>query len=304
MSPKLPHETDRLFLTHTGAETDLIFRRGVDLPHFASFPLLETEQGRAELDAVYCDQINAALGSDCVTILESPTWMANRARATPLVYSDDALHRANIASVDFVVQLRDRYQDPDMVISANLGPMSDAYGPAADQSADHYQAYHAQQIGWFTQTPADMVAAYTINHIPEAIGIARAAQQAKIPVVISFTVETDGKLPDGTLLANAIAQVDAQTGEYAAYFMINCAHPDHLDPAVVVLKRLRGLVANASRCSHEELDNATELDDGDPVELAAQLADWRKRAPQINVLGGCCGTDARHLRAIARQLSG
>ncbi|SFR38053.1 homocysteine S-methyltransferase [Yoonia tamlensis] len=298
MSDSLPHLTDRLYLTHTGAETDLIFRRGVDLPEFASFPLLETDAGRAVLSAVYADQMAAARGFDCVTILESPTWMANGARAEPLGYDKAQLQRANIAAVAFVADMA----GAQTLISANLGPMADAYGPAAHQDPDIYHDYHAQQIGWFAQTAADMVSAYTVNHIPEAVGIIRAAQDLRLPVVMSFTVETNGYLPDGTPLAAAVAQVDQQTGAYAAYFMVNCAHPDHLPPDFTALERVRGLVANASRCSHADLDNATALDDGDPAELGAQLAALRARAPHLNVLGGCCGTDARHLRAIARAV--
>ena len=294
----LPHQTDQLFLTHTGTETDLLFRRGVALRAFASFPLLETQAGRAALTSVYCDQLEAARACDCATILESPTWMANPARAGALGYDLPALREANLAALAFVAELREGAGTQDIIISANVGPMSDAYGPALNQDAQQFAQYHAQQIGWIAQTAADMVAAYTINHIPEAVGIVRAARDAALPVVVSFTVETDGHLVDGTAMADAIAQVDAQTDGYAAYFMVNCAHPDHLDPQIATIGRLRGIVANASRCSHAELDNATELDDGDPAELGAQLAAWRKRAPQINVLGGCCGTDARHLQAI------
>ena len=120
-----------------------------------------------------------------------------------------------------------------------------------------------------------------------------------MPCVISFTVETDGRLPTGETLAEAIESVDAATGRSPAYYMINCAHPTHfdhvLDASEAWTKRLRGLRANSSRCSHAELDNAPELDIGDPHELSGQYAEFLRRFPHINVLGGCCGTDHRHV---------
>jgi S-methylmethionine-dependent homocysteine/selenocysteine methylase len=167
--------------------------------------------------------------------------------------------------------------------------------------------YHAVQVETFTATQADMVNAMTITYPDEAVGIVRAAQEAEIPVAIAFTVETNGELPDGTPLGEAIERVDDATGGAAAYYGINCAHPTHfahvLDPAAPWTQRLRGLRANASRGTHAELDESESLDAGDPLELATQYAHLRVTFPNLTILGGCCGTDVGHLRAIADMLT-
>ena len=109
------------------------------------------------------------------------------------------------------------------------------------------------------------------------------------------------KPPSGQSLADAIEEADAATDAGAAYYMINCAHPDHFESVFTGAaweQRIRGVRANASRRSHAELNEATELDAGNPEELAAQYAALLVRMPQVNVLGGCCGTDHRHVAAI------
>jgi homocysteine S-methyltransferase len=189
-----------------------------------------------------------------------------------------------------------------VVISGCIGPHDDGYDPTVRLDADAAQAYHATQIGTFADTAADLVTALTMTYAEEAIGVARAAAAAGIPAAISFTVETDGRLPSGQPLADAVGQVDAETDGAPAYFMVNCAHPTHfahvLAPDADFTERIRGLRPNASRMSHAELDEATELDDGDPAELGERHAALRDRLPRVNVLGGCCGTDHRHVTSI------
>src|SRR5262249_32668887 len=189
-----------------------------------------------------------------------------------------------------------------IVISGNIGPRGDGYNPSAIMNALEAQDYHAEQIAVFRDSAADMVSAFTMNYIEEPIGIAHAAKAAGMPVVISFTVETDCRLPTGQTLKQAVQEVDAATGNAPAYYMINCAHPTHFDGVLAAgepwTRRLRGLRANASRRSHAELDAATDLDAGDPVELGRQYAEVRRRLRHINVLGGCCGTDHRHVEQI------
>ena len=193
-----------------------------------------------------------------------------------------------------------------MVISGCIGPRGDAYVDLGTMAPDQAAAYHAAQVGALADAGADIVSGLTLTNAAEAIGIVRAAADRAVPSVISFTVETDGNLPDGTALAAAITAVDEATDAAAAYFLINCAHPDHfgamLDTDAASLGRLRGVKANASRLSHAELDESTELDDGDPPEFGAQLANLHAKHPHLNVLGGCCGTDTRHLAAIASAL--
>src|SRR6056297_1267789 len=299
-------ETD-LFLAYVGMETDLIFTQGIDLPGFASYPLLETEAGRALLRRYFSDMI--ALGQETGTgvILESPTWMANRDRGAAIGYSPDKIMDLNQQAIAMMAQVRAEKGDVPTVLSANIGPRDDAYAPSDQMTADAAEAYHTEQVAALASTEVDVVSGYTLAYSAEAIGIVRAARRFGLPVVIAFTVETDGRLPTGMTLAEAITEVDEVTDGYAAYFMINCAHPDHFRSVLVDapwVQRVKGIVANASRCSHSELDEAKVLDDGDPRELGEQLAQIRARFPHIRVLGGCCGTDMRHMQQIARASVG
>lgn len=281
-------------LAWVGFETDIIFNHGVDLPCFASFPLLKTDEGRACLTTAIQAQADNAREHGLGLIVETPTWVANADRAEPLDYDGPALAEVNRAAVAFCREVA-----PDAVISLNVGPRGDGYGSQSMTAADA-QSYHDAQIA--AGEEADVISAYTINTVAEAVGIARAAAARILPSVISFTVETDGRLPDGTPLTDAIAATDAETGSSPDYYMVNCAHPDHFSDALGS-DRIMGLIANASRLSHAELDNAEELDDGDPFELAAQLSDLSNRHPALCVFGGCCGTDMRHMTEIAGALA-
>lgn len=290
------------FLAHTGMETDLIFTQGVDLPGFASFPLLESAEGRARLEGYYRDLIAVGRQHGTGIILESPTWVANRDRAAALGYSPAQLSDLNRQAIAQMCAIRGTAGDLPVVVSGNIGPRDDAYAPDARMTAGEAEAYHADQIAAFAETDVDLVSGYTLACPAEAIGMVRAAGRHDLPVVIAFTVERNGVLPTGMPLKMAIAEVDAATDGAAAYFMINCAHPDHFEPVLrdePWMARIGGIVANSSRCSHAELDAAEALDDGDPQELGRQLADLRRRFPGISVLGGCCGTDMRHIASIA-----
>jgi S-methylmethionine-dependent homocysteine/selenocysteine methylase len=202
-------------------------------------------------------------------------------------------------------ELREEFETPrsPMVISGCVGPRGDGYDPGQMMSEAEAEAYHRQQVGAFGETKVDLVTAITMTNTPEAIGLVRAAVACELPVVVAFTVETDGRLPTGQDLKDAIAAVDAATDDAPAYYMVNCAHPTHFEAVLEArdpwIMRLRGVRANASRRSHAELNEAPDLDDGDPVELGAQYAQLLRQHPQINVLGGCCGTDHRHIEQIA-----
>lgn len=297
----LPQLSDRIFLTDGGIETTLIFHERIDLPQMMAFPLLETEEGYDRLRRYYQRYCRVARDAGVGFVLESPTWRANIGWAERLGYTPVTLAAINRRAIELMVELRDAFETlrTPMVISGNIGPRGDGYVPSQIMSANEAQDYHGQQIATFRDSAADMVSAFTLNYADEAIGIARAAKAAGMPSVISFTVETDGRLPTGQMLKEAIAEVDAATGAAPAYYMLNCAHPTHfadaLDADEPWVRRLRGLRANASRRSHAELDAATDLDAGDPVELGRQYAELVRRLRHVNVLGGCCGTDHRHI---------
>lgn len=291
-------------LTDSGLETWLVFHRGIDLPDFAAFPLLDGAEGRALLGEYFREHLQIAAESGAALVLETPTWRASADWGARLGYDADALDRLNRDAVAFLRSLGADVEEVDLTVSGNIGPRGDGYDPAELLSPDEAESYHRTQIDSFVAAGADRVTMLTATHAGEAIGVVRAAATAGIPAVVAFTVETDGRLPSGQALHEAIAEVDAATGSAALSFGINCAHPDHftaaLDADPAAIGRLGLLRANASRASHAELDEAEELDDGDPAELAAQYAALVSRHPHLRVLGGCCGTDARHVEAIAR----
>jgi S-methylmethionine-dependent homocysteine/selenocysteine methylase len=299
----LPQCDGKLFLTDGGIETTLIFQEGLDLPHFAAFDLLRDRAGREALRKYYERYLAIAVANRTGFVLESATWRASADWGAKLGYSREALAQANRDCIALLAELRKKYesQATPLVISGCLGPRGDGYDPGALMSVEEAQDYHAEQIAVLADTEADMVAAFTMNNVNEAIGLTRAAVAAKMPVVISFTVETDGRLPSGQSLQAAIETVDGETSSAPAYYMINCAHTTHFDGVIAKgawRARIGGLRANASVKSHAELNNSTELDSGNPREFGAQCSELRKLLPKVTVLGGCCGTDHRHVEAI------
>jgi S-methylmethionine-dependent homocysteine/selenocysteine methylase len=301
----LPQLRGGRFLSDGGLETWLIFHEGWELPMFEAFTLLDSELGRSALRAYFDCYVPLAVERNMGFVLESPTWRANPDWAAKIGYDRKRLAEINRASINLMHEIRSKYETPNtpLVISGCIGPRGDGYDPATVMSRDEAEAYHAWQVTLFRDAGADLVSAITMTNIPEAIGIARAAQATGMPSVISFTLETDGRLPTGQALGEAIEAVDAETGQGPAYYMINCAHPCHFAEVLKTghawVKRIQGLRANASRKSHAELDNAPELDAGNPQELGEDYADLLSWLPHITVLGGCCGTDHRHIKEIA-----
>lgn len=298
-------QLDQLFLTDAGLETDILFNRGIDLPHFASITLLKTEMGRRALVDYFQGFLELAKRMATGIVLESATWRASSDWAEPLGLAQAELDGLNQQAIRLLIDLRETYQSTvsHIIVSGCIGPRGDGYDPGRIMSVEEAEGYHRQQASVLAAAGADMLTGITMTNIPEAIGLARAARALGMPVAISFTVETDGRLPTGDRLGDAVMAVDEAMSDYPAYYMINCAHPEHfadvLDHDADWTTRVRGVRANASRCSHAELDAMTELDIGDIAELAALHRDLRQRLPNITVFGGCCGTDLRHVTAIA-----
>ena len=301
----LPQLNGVKILTDGGMETVMVFQEGIDLPHFASFDLARSAQGRDRLRRYFDPYIAIARETGTGLLLESATWRASADWAARMGISAAGIAQINRDCIELLEEVRDAHESAEMpmVISGCVGPRGDGYDPDLRMTPDAAQAYHAGQIDVLADTAADMISALTMNNADEAIGVTRAAQAAGIPVAVSFTVETDGALPTGQSLKDAVATVDGATGGYPAYFMVNCAHPTHFGAALAGLGRVRGLRANASMCSHAELDNAEELDDGDPEALGRQFAELIRDHRQLSVLGGCCGTDHRHIAQIGRALA-
>jgi S-methylmethionine-dependent homocysteine/selenocysteine methylase len=301
----LPQLSGDFYITDGGIETTLTFHDGLTLPDFAAFALFGTRAGEAALRKYFRSYADIARRGGTGLILETATWRASADWGKKLGYTSEALAEANRKAVHLLEELRAEHENPRtrVVISGCVGPRGDGYVPASAMSAESAEAYHVQQIETFADSAADMVCAITMNYVEEATGIARAARRAGMPAAISFTVETDGRLPTGQMLHAAIEQVEEATDGYPLYYMINCAHPTHFQDVLIKglpwVERIRGIRANASRMSHAELNDAPALDIGNPGELGQEYAALKRRLPQLNVMGGCCGTDHRHIEQIA-----
>ena len=294
------------YVTDGGLETDLIFHFGADLPEFAAFPLVEDEDGRELLTRYYDGYAAIAAKAGVGLLLEAPTWRANPDWAAKVGYDPAALDRVNRASVELMQGLRRSTSassaSTDVKVGGMTGPRGDGYVAGEDADPDEAAEYHAHQARSAAAAGADLMTALTFTGAGEAIGFVRAVRDTGLPVAVGFTVETDGRLPDGTTLRDAIARVDAAAAP--DYYVVNCAHPTHVAPGLATrgvrlwLSRIEGLRPNASRMSHAELDEAPELDEGDPADLAARTDDLRAHLPNLRVVGGCCGTDSRHVAAL------
>ncbi len=306
----LPQLDGGVFLTDGGLETTLIFREGVHLPEFAAFMLLYSDDGRERLYRYFSSYAQIARDSGAGFVLDTPTWRASADWGARLGISAAELDMANREAVKLLSKVRDEYEaaDTPVVISGCVGPRGDGYSADSAMTAGEAEGYHRRQVEVFASTEADMVSALTMTNSAEAAGVVRAGSRASLPVVISFTVETDGRLPSGQPLGEAIEEVDSATNGGPAYYMINCAHPTHFTGALEAgskwVERIRGIRANASTMSHAELDNSTELDDGDPIDLGSRYRGLKERLGSLTVLGGCCGTDVRHIREIAKACLG
>lgn len=304
---QLPQTLDKTCLTDGGLETVMIYQEGIDLPNFASYTLLEREDARDILQRYFQPYIEIARKHRLGLQLESVTWRANTDWGATLGHDQKQLDRINAQAILELELLREaaETEGTPMPISGCIGPRGDGYVPGALMTPAESARYHGAQIRILADTAADLVSALTLSYSDEAIGILQAAEHHEIPAVISFTLETDGKLPSGEGLGEAIIRCDAESGRYASYYMINCAHPTHfqdvLQNRAPWLDRIGGLRANASSLSHEELDQSTELDAGNPVEFGQQYQDLRQMLPNLNTLGGCCGTDHNHIGAICES---
>jgi S-methylmethionine-dependent homocysteine/selenocysteine methylase len=297
-----------LYLTDGGLETTMIFQQGVTLNHFAAFELLNNEAGKQALRKYYIPYLKLAARYGTGFILETPTWRANPDWATKLGYSADELKALNREAVDFVKRVAKEFgsEGNQILISGTIGPRGDGYKVGHVMTPEQSQSYHRLQVDAFISAGVNLIEAITMTCSEEAIGIVKAAELASTPVVISFTVETNGKLPSGEPLKDAIEKTDKSTGNCADYFMINCAHPEHfihvLNDNGSWKRRIKGIRANASRKSHAELDESENLDAGDKKVLAQGYLQLRTLLPELKVVGGCCGTDHEHVAQICEAL--
>jgi S-methylmethionine-dependent homocysteine/selenocysteine methylase len=308
-SSPLPQMSGKTYLTDSGLETDLIFNHGIDLPEFASFPLLGDDNGRTVLADYYSDHWQIAQRHNVGVVFDTPTWRASPDWAAKLDYDLGSLATFNQDAAALLLQVKAESgaDDETFVVSGNLGPRGDGYVPGDLMWPDDARSYHSWQAEQFAAAGVDLISIFTVNYVNEGLGAANAIADVGLPAVISFTVETDGRMPDGASVAEAISRVDDEAAQPPAYYMLNCAHPTHVLDTLrqegAWKQRIRGFRANASRMSHAELDESESLDAGDPQEFGELFVDVRQAAPSISILGGCCGTDSRHIAQIAEAAS-
>ncbi|MEO1029878.1 MAG: homocysteine S-methyltransferase family protein [Bacteroidota bacterium] len=295
-------------LTDGGLETDLIFNKKINLPHFAAFVLLDKPSYTTTLKSYYYDYLDIAKKNKMGFILESPTWRANKDWGYTLGYNENDLIEVNQKAISLLEGIKAKYKNDikTILISGQIGPRHDAYEANKIMSVQTAKTYHSLQVDAFKKAGADLTTALTMTNIPEALGITQAAMTSNIPVVISFTVETHGSLPSGESLSKAINKIDSETNSYPLYYMINCAHPSHFFNQILIDSewkyRIQGIRANASCKSHAELDEATSLDRGDALELGRWYSKIKRHLPKLSVYGGCCGTDTAHIASICRHI--
>lgn len=317
MSTHDPFAHERGFLTLGGAETYLLYLQGFDLQDFCAFELFDDEEAFSAFERGFLrPTADAALAHgmglvvDCLVWRASADWVVRRGR--PL----EALARINRTAVERMRRFVEDWRSEHGAAAAGLpvrlvgelGPRGDGYvlDHGARLDADQAQAYHRPQVEALAEAGVDVIGALTMTSVEEAVGIVRAARAVDRPVFVSPTVETDGTLPDGSTLGGFVERVDAATDGAPTFYQVNCAHPTHLEATLRAaaergapwLRRLKGFRANASVRSHEELDASETLDAGDPPDLAARVARMR-RDFDLRIVGGCCGTDSRHMAAIA-----
>ncbi len=294
----------RPFLTDGGLETCMIHHHGIELPMFAAFPLVRSPSGRQALRRYFAGFLDVAEALGMGFVLDTVTWRASVAWGARMGWRAEDVDAVNREAVVFARDLA-KERSGRIILNGVIGPQGDARRADHVLSEDEAEDYHGRQITVLAEAGVELVTAMTISSVGEAIGIARAARMAGLPVALSFTLETDGCLRDATTLAQAIEIADEATAGYPSWYGINCAHPEHFAARMMgdFAGRIGAIRANASRLSHAQLDAAEDLDEGDPLELSQDYVRLRQMAPGLRVLGGCCGTDLRHVAAIGQRFA-
>ena len=303
----LPQQSGKLMTTAGGFETWMQYVDGFKLRHFCAFELLNDARGLGCLRDYHRKVVEAATANGFGVINEGLHYRSSRDWGELIGFSREALLEINVRGIEFYRDFAREYAGPDtpMLVGGVVGPRGDAYNIGRLPDAAEAEDYHSEQIRIFREAGADHVTAMTFSSVDEAIGVARAAKSVGIPVVISFLLARGGRLKGGETLEEAITRVDSATDDAPAYYMINCTHPTEFEPALTAgkwISRLGGFMPNAVAMETLDLCKLGHLEDGDPVELGAQMGALAQRFPHINVWGGCCGTDGRHIGEITRQV--
>jgi S-methylmethionine-dependent homocysteine/selenocysteine methylase len=298
----------QLFLTDGGIETEIMYKWGFDLPHFAMYPLLDNADATAAMRGMYRRYLDVVAKHGLSALMGGLDYRASPDWGALLGYSREGLAEANLRSITFLRELATEYGDniPQILIAGYVGPRGDAYKVNRTMTEAEAEDYHAVQLATLKAGDVDLAWAFTFNNIPEAIGAARAAARIEVPLAISFTVDGTSRLKSGPSLAEAVETVDAETGEAApAFYTLNCSHPVEFEPGLTPgawIGRVRGFRPNASKKDKIALCKLGHLEEGDPFELGCLMGDLARRYLHMDIWGGCCGTGDVHLDEIARNV--
>jgi len=293
------------YLTEGGQETEIMYRHGHDLPEFAMYPLLDDPAAMTDLRSMYTRVLDVAAKHGFVAMLGGLDYRGSPDWGDKLGYSRAGLAEALERGIDFLRDVARPYEGqlPGILIGGAVGPRGDAYALNRTITADESEDYHGFQIDVLKGAGVDFITAMTFNSVAEAIGVARAAASAGLPLSMGFMLDSDHRLKSGPTLREAIAAVDAETGDARPdFYGINCSHPLEFEPALEPgdwLSRLRSLRPNASAKEKIELCQIGHLEEGDPVDLGERMGSLARRYPHVDIWGGCCGTWDRHLDQIA-----
>lgn len=295
------------YLTEGGVETEILYKWGYELPHFAMFPLLERSDARSVIRDMYKRYLDVTARYGLAALMGGFDYRASPDWGAKLGYSRQGLHDATIGSIEFLRELAGEYQGAlsDTRIMGYVGPRGDAYLGKSRMSVEESRDYHSVQVQTLKTAKVDLITAMTFNAIDEAIGVVEACRAADIPVSISFSLDSSHHLNTGPSLKDAIAQVDAATDHYTSFFGLNCSHPYEFEPAIDEtdwMKRVRVIRPNAAKMDKISLCKLGHLEEGNPVELGQQMASVLDRFPHMDIWGGCCGTCETHLEEIAKHL--
>jgi S-methylmethionine-dependent homocysteine/selenocysteine methylase len=302
-----PHEEGRFYLTEGGTETELMYKHGFDLPHFAMFPLLDNPNALSKMKDMFRSYLDVAAKHKFCALMGGLDYRASPDWGELLGYSPASLSDANLQSIEFLREIASEYssQIPQILIQGLIGPRGDAYERNETITENEAEDYHSVQLETLKKANVDSALAITFNNIPESVGVARAAAGIGVPLGISLTLDSNSKLHSGPSLAEAITTIDEETGESPAYYLINCSHPLEFEPAIepgAWIQRVRGVRPNASKMEKMALCKLGHLEDGDPVELGLLCGDLARRYPHMDIWGGCCGTWDNHLHEIAKNV--
>lgn len=308
MAAPLPQLNGRLMTSAAGFETWLQYVDGFKLRHFCAFELLNDPRGVSCLRDYHRTVVEAAVANGFGVINEGLHYRASRDWGELIGFSREALEEINIRGIEFYREFVREYDSPEtpMLVGGAIGPRGDAYNIGRTPDAAESEDYHAEQIATFRKAGADLVTAMTFSSVEEAIGVARAAKAAELPVVVSFFVARGGRLRGGETLEEAISRVDEASDGAPAYYMVNCTYPTEFEPGLTAgdwTQRLGGFLPNAVAMETLDLCKLGHLEDGDPVELGGQMGSLARRYPHVRVWGGCCGTDGRHIGQITQNVS-